>query len=248
MAGELFRITHTKAQSFDQCRKQYWFRYVSRLPAPPKRESPPGMMGTGVHQALKVLCDTGESARGAEALDTYLRMPLHEQLAPGTEYNALAFQLFAAGCAAHASIESEDRWAEISTWAPWPSRGINLMARIDRADRLSPGVYQLIDWKTGTWGQDETNDAQLDIGHVGLRIHRQMQDNDTVLAVCWNLRTGERRERALRRDDAKATMAKMAALALRIQAEAAFEPSPGPACTFCDWQNQCPAGGVTWEE
>ncbi len=248
MGGELFQVTHTKVLAFDQCRKKYWFSYVSGLPRPATPVSVAGVLGNGIHRALKVVCDTNETARGAEELDTYLRMPIHEAMAPGTEHYSTAFQLFEAGCAAHLSIESEDRWAEVDTWAPWPSQGVSLRARIDRADRLSPGNYQVIDWKTGVWDFPETVDAQLDIGHVALRVSHRLREGDTVRAVSWNLRSGERRERTLLRRDAEATMAKMVALARRMQAETEFEPHPGPACTFCDWRPQCPEANAEWRE
>jgi RecB family exonuclease len=240
MSGPLFQISYSAVTAFNRCRKQYWFRKLSGMEAPPAVPNVAGCLGTGVHRAMKLLCDTGDPECGAQALDAYLRMPAHECVGPGTPAFETAFQLFERGCAAHASIESEDRWAEIDTWAPWPSRGVSVSARIDRVDRFGDGRYQVIDWKTGRYDFDDQTDAQLDIGHLALRVsRRQLQHAAPVVAIGWNLRTGQQRIRSLTGDDAVGTMRYYAALASKIQATTEFEATPGPGCTFCDWRDRC---------
>lgn len=240
MSGQVFRLSHSKVQAFGTCRKLYWFRYVSGQPSPAPAPNAAGCVGTGIHRAMKALCETGEPADGAHELDAYLRMPAHECAGPGTDANRTAFELYEAGCAAHASIASEKRWAEIDTWAPWPSRGITVSARIDRADLLSGGGWQIIDWKTGAFEIDEVTDAQLDMGHIALRTSRRLANGEGVTAVAWNLRTGTRRVRVLQSDDARATMSLLANLAKRMQAEESFDAMPGTFCALCDWRSRCP--------
>jgi RecB family exonuclease len=235
----LFRLSHSKIQAFNRCRKSYWFRYLSGEPWPADTPNPAGCVGTGIHRAMKALCDTGDPDDGANALDVYLRMPAHECAGPGTDAYRSAFEMFARGREAHASIESEDRWAEIDTWAPWPSRGITVSARIDRADRMAGSAWQIIDWKTGSVDMDEITDAQLDLGHIALRIGRQLEGDASVTAVAWNLRSGQQRVRALRRGDALATMQRLANLADRMQSVTTFEATPGPFCRFCEWRPRC---------
>lgn len=239
MGGPLFRLSHSKIQAFGQCRKLYWFQYVSGQRRPPAAPSAAGCIGTGVHRAMKTLCETGVVEDGAHELDAYLRMPAHGCAGPGTEAFRLAFEFYAAGCNAHGSIVSEKRWAELDTWAPWPSRGITVSARIDRADLLPGGAWQIIDWKTGTFDADDATDAQLDIGHIALRTSRQLGGEAPVTAVAWNLRTGERRVRELRPGDARATMQRLANLATSMQAEEDFDAMPGTFCGLCDWREQC---------
>src|SRR3712207_1648983 len=97
MSG-VFRLFHSKVASFDRCRKQYWFRYLSGLPRPPSEANAPGVIGTGVHRAMKALCDTGRPADGANVLGAYLRMPEHACAAPGTAAYGEAFDLYRRGC------------------------------------------------------------------------------------------------------------------------------------------------------
>jgi len=152
---------------------------------------------------MRRLCETDHPEDAEHELDAYLRMPKHHEAAPGTEYHRLAFEILANGIAAHESIVSEDRYAELSTWVPSRSRGITIRAMIDRADRLDPDHWLIIDWKTGRYDLDEIVDAQLDIGHLALRTSRMLPAGTRVTAIGWNLRSGHQRVRELNRDDAR---------------------------------------------
>jgi|GEM_PF-1069672 len=248
MSGALFRVTFSRLRSFERCRKQYWFRYVSGRVWPPEVPTPALVIGKGVHRALKTLCETGRAEDGAAELDVFLRMPAHECAGPGTEAYRTAFELFERGVEAHASIVAEASYPEIETWVPWHSRGIVISARTDRADRLEPGRWQIIDWKTGKYELDEHVDTQLDIGHLALRVSKRLRRDEEVVAVAWNLRTGQRRERRLTRDDARATMFRLHGLAERIKSVGEFDATPGPGCAYCEWRPQCEAADAVEAE
>ncbi|MEO8541913.1 MAG: PD-(D/E)XK nuclease family protein [bacterium] len=248
----LFRLTHSKIESYKRCRKQYWFSYVSGEDWPPSRESAASLVGNGVHRAMQKLCETGDPRDGAHELDTYLRMPKHEMAGPETEHFGLALQIYENGVKAHESIESEERWAELDTWVPARSRGINVRSKVDRADRLSPDRWQLIDWKTGKFDLDDTVDHQLDIAHLVLRTMLRLPQTASVRAIGWNLRTGEQRVRELTRDDAVKTVDYLWRFARGVEANTEWRATPGPACTFCDWRSRCDEAiqldqvGVDW--
>ncbi|MCC6383307.1 MAG: PD-(D/E)XK nuclease family protein [Dehalococcoidia bacterium] len=245
MNAALFRLSHSRVQSFFRCRKQYWWDNLSGERPPPEIQTAAGIIGKGVHRAMKVLCETGEPEDGANELDAYLRMPAHAVAGPGTGEHRTAFSLFAAGCAAHQTIVSADRWAELDTWVASPRRGVTIQARLDRADQMAEDRFQVVDWKTGRFELDEVVDAQLDLGHLALRVVRHVPRTATVRAVAWNLRTGEQRVRELERRDAAATVQRYAGIAARIQATTAFEATPSPACGFCRWRPGCPDGNAT---
>ena len=239
MSETLFQVTHTKIQSFQRCRKQHWFSYRSGLDWPPSRDTPAAIVGKGVHRAMRVLCETGHPEDAEHELDAYLRMPKHEMTGPGTEHHRLAFELLANGVGAHESIVSEDRYAELNTWVPSASRGVTIRAVVDRADRLDPDHWLIIDWKTGRYDLDEITDAQLDIGHLALRTALKLPGQARVTAIAWNLRSGMQRVRALTRDDARNTVDYIANFAARMQATSEFPATPGPHCNFCDWRDRC---------
>jgi len=253
MIGEMaenhfFRLSYSKIACYQQCRKQYWFKYVSGEHWPEQVNSPASLIGTGVHRAMRVLSESNDVDAARHELDAYTRMPIHAMIAAPTEHYETAFHILDAGIAAHESIQSENRWAELSSYTPWPARGITVTTIIDRADRISPTEYQLIDWKTGRWDFGEAIDLQLDIAHVVLRKARQLPRDADVTTIGWNLRTGERRVRPLKRDDAVATLKYLAAFADTMQGTTEFEATPSTACTFCDWRSRCPEAATIVED
>ncbi len=263
MGDDLFRMTHTKISTFEQCRKHYWFSYLSGLPWPPETDSVATMTGKAVHRAMQVLCETGDESDARNHLDAFLRMPKHAPIAEGTPEYTTVMELFERGCEAHRSIVSEERWAELDTWVPSKARGIAVRTIVDRADRLSANEWQVIDWKTGRADKPESVDRQLDIAHLVVRTARRLPAEASVVAIGWNLRTGDRRVRLLNRGDAANTMHYLASLAQRMQAATEFEATPSPACGYCPWRPQCPeavavetawdawpdaAGAAPWEE
>lgn len=237
MSGQPFRIFYSKIASFDRCRKQYWYSYLSGLPKPGHPMNAAGIVGTGIHEAMKVLCETGEPLDAANSLKTYLNMPDHAVAGPGTDAHKDAFAFLERGIAAHASIESGDRWAEMNSGFPF--RGAYISGRLDRADWFADGRWQLIDWKTGRTDMDDATDLQLDIGHLVLRTSRRLPGEANVTAIAWNLRNDRKRVRALTRDDAQATARRLAGIARRMQEVTDYSATPSSACSFCDWRPQC---------
>jgi predicted kinase len=128
---------------------------------------------------------------------------------------------------------------ELDTWVPARERGVSVLARIDRADRLRDGTWQVIDWKTGGGGLADQTDRQLDIGHLAVRTQFRLGREADVMAVAWNLQTGDRRVRPLTRQDARRTVDYVVRIAQRMQAEIAageFPATPNRGCTFCPWR------------
>lgn len=237
--GGLFPISYRKIASFNQCRRQFWYRYVDHRTPDPDEMHAGGIVGLGVHRAMKALCLTGRQEDGASVLRAYLAMPDHEMAGPGTEFHSDAFRMYESGCVAHDSIISENRWAELPADTRYEQGGIEINARIDRADRLAPEHYQLIDWKTGRYESDEAADEQLDIAHITLRRARRLPAETRVTAVGWNLRSGKRRVRELTREDAVGTLDYLVAAAVRMRETEEWETTPSKACNFCEFRLQC---------
>ena len=236
----MFQLSHSKVQSFFRCPKQYWWEYVSDYPKPEDPRSAPGIVGKGVHDALRILTETGDPEDGRGSLSIYLRMPTHDVAGPGTGDWERAFRLYETGVRAVEAMVSERSWAERDTYVPVPKRGISISARVDRIDRLSAMDWQVIDWKTGYADRDEETDAQLDLGHLAVRTSFRLARDITVTAVAWNLHTGHKRTRVLTRDDAASTVRYYASVARRMQANTEWEATPSGACRFCKWRPQCP--------
>lgn len=239
MSPALFRLTHSKMQRFRRCRKQYWFADVSGLEWPPAVDSPAALVGNAVHRAMQKLCETDDPRDGEHELDLYLRMPKHEMAGPDTPHYAEAMEIFGHGVEAHRSVESELRFAETDSWVPLATLGVTVRAKADRVDRLAPGRWQVIDWKTGRYDLDDAVDEQLDLAHVVVRTIRRVPREAAVRAIGWNLRTGQQRVRELTREDAARTAGYLGRFGAMLQATTEFPASPGPACGFCAWRERC---------
>jgi len=251
-----FTLSYSKVASFRRCRKQYWLRYLSGEPRPHEPMNVAGLVGSAVHQGLRVLAETLKPALGRVEVEVYLRMPGHEIAGPGTEGYERALAFYEAGCDVHASIPSSATWTEREL-NHVSRQGIQITARVDRIDRLQTGDWQIIDWKTGL-DQDEWTDEQLDLAHVAARTAARIPREAEVTAIAWNLRErlqtpGYRpRTRRLRRDDAAATVAKYVAIAGQLQATTDFPAMPGRHCDYCEWRDRCPEADMdeaaSWEE
>lgn len=241
-----FNVSWSKVEAFRQCRKKYWFRYLSGQPSPADAMNVPGIIGNAVHRGMRVLTETLNPGFGRNEIEVYLRMPAHEACAPGTDAYTLALQCYEAGVDVHNSIESIDRWAE-KDLVEAAGGSVELSARADRIDHLASGAWQVIDWKTGAEFDDKT-DEQLDLAHVAMRssLRGVMPPDAEVITVAWNLRARvaradyEPRIRILRREDAVATVGRFRAMAAQIQATTEFPAIPGRYCSFCDWRDRCP--------
>lgn len=247
-AAGLFPISHTKVQSFRRCRKQYWFEYVSGLPKPPKLMNAAGIVGSAVHAAMKVLTESGSRRAGKAALDAYLAMPAHECAGPETDWFEQAGAMFEQGCAFATAIRGSDCWAEKETYAFSQTRGIRLYVKADRIDRLDDTTWQVTDWKTGRYLDDDVVTEQLRLAHVALRstLRLSCRAEHVVRAVAVSLRPEADPPRVMRltREHAAATMDEYGGQAVRMQATTDWSPSPGPHCRLCTWQNDCPVAEI----
>ncbi len=67
----------------------------------------PGLVGTGVHAAMKTLGDTMDPDCARVELEQYLAMDIHKVAGPGTEYYRQAFEILENGIKAHLSLDGE---------------------------------------------------------------------------------------------------------------------------------------------
>jgi hypothetical protein len=246
VAAGAFVIFYSKVSAFRQCRKRYWFRYLSGEPPPPDLMNVPGLIGNAVHRGMRELAETGKDWIARNEVEVYLRMPAHEICGPGTEGFQRAMRYLEAGVAAHESIASSEAWAEKEVSDP-PRSAVEIKARVDRIDRLIDGSWQAIDWKTGG-DFDDSTDEQLDLAHLAMRSSMKgiMPKDAAVTTIAWNLRRQADepnyipRVRVLTRDNALATFGKYQALAQAMTETREFPAIPGAYCGFCEWRNRCP--------
>ena len=115
----------------------------------------------------------------------------------------------------------------------------SLNGKIDRMDEISPGILEIIDYKTGTPKNTEKLSAedkeQLLIYQMAVK---QMFQEKAARLTFYYLDSGETLSFLGTEKDLTRLEEKIFATIARIQ-ENNFIPRPSPMCKFCDFKNIC---------
>jgi DNA helicase-2/ATP-dependent DNA helicase PcrA len=121
-----------------------------------------------------------------------------------------------------------------------PIEGIAIKGRIDAIYGVPDGPWEVVDWKTGQLphADDPLAGVQLDLYALAcIEVWRKTPED--LKLTYFYLRTGEERSHTV--DDVDGVRERIRVW-LRGIGAAAFEPTPGPHCRFCDFQPFCDAG------
>ena len=246
---------------FEKCPKQYWFRYVERVPV--ETEGIEAFVGKRVHEILERLYRfVGQGLvpslervlyryhqNWAEAFD-----PVRIRIArAGTE--VAFYRRHGARCLEnyyrrHYPFDADETLGlerpirfHLDEGGRYAVRGI-----IDRIARARDGALEIHDFKTGRRvpSQEEVDrDRQLGLYELGLRARWRERG---PMRLVWHYplsnqvrvstRSAEQRE-ALRRQTAETID--------RIRVEERFAPRPSALCGWCEFRDRCPAGQERWD-
>jgi len=195
-------ISFTMLDQYSRCPACFYMRHVMGL-----GEAPTTALSTGgmIHQALEWFgrawrdadVEGNEPPDGA-ALAAFGRRLFEAQLRAGGEGDALAGDELLAMLARAQEMMEANR-AEIleierKIVMPYELDGVThrLIAKLDRVDRIDPGV-RIVDYKTGgaSKAKLEPKKDDLQLGIYAMAIRHEMPEVGGV-AEYWMLRTGER--------------------------------------------------------
>jgi CRISPR/Cas system-associated exonuclease Cas4 (RecB family) len=121
-----------------------------------------------------------------------------------------------------------------------PLEGIAIKGRIDAIYGLPDGPWEVVDYKTGRLPPDDDPLARLQLDLYALACievwHKAPED---LRLTYLYLAAGEERSHTV--GDVEAVRERIGSW-LRGIGAAAFEPTPGPQCRFCDFRPFCDAG------
>lgn len=248
-------LTPSKISAFTSCPLAFRFSVIERLPEPP---SLPAVRGTLVHRALQLLftyCEPGE--RGRETAQHWLEDAFAELSQPGGDVAELALGESEARELLHQAGVLLDRYYELedpSTVRPAGLEldleleldGLKLRGIIDRLDVLPGGGFAVVDYKTGRAPRPEQSRSRLS----GVQLY----------ALLCEAVLGERPKavRLLYLRDRVVISAEPSDMSLRGVRQRAgavwkaieraceqgdFRPSPSGLCSWCSFQQYCPAFG-----
>jgi RecB family exonuclease len=121
-----------------------------------------------------------------------------------------------------------------------PLEGIAIKGRIDAIYGLPDGPWEIVDYKTGRLPPDDDPLARLQLDLYALACIEVWHKAPEDLRLTY-LYLAAREERSHTVGDVEAVRERIGSW-LRGIGAAAFEPTPGPQCRFCDFRPFCDAG------
>ncbi|WP_114423241.1 RecB family exonuclease [Nocardioides houyundeii] len=253
-------LSPSRASDFMTCPLRYRFRTVDGLPQEPTREA---VRGTLVHKVLERLFDLPALDRTPVQAAKLLEPAWREVLAvePGlsglfdSAVGAHDFHAWLATCASvlegYFELEDPQRLEPAEREYYVETRldsGLLLRGFVDRLDVAPDGAIRVVDYKTGRSPSPMHEAAALfQMRFYALVIWRTRGVLPAMLQLVY---LGDREVLRHCPDEAEllATERKVEALwrAIRLAEESGeWQPSPGRLCSWCSYQDMCPAFGGT---
>ncbi len=251
-------LSPSRASDFMSCPLKYRFRTIDRLPEDP---SPAAVRGTVVHQVLEDLFDLPSlertPERAADLLAPSWEALLKSEPALGAMFGREGVDLatWLTTCREllnrYFTLEDPQRLEpaqrELYVEALLDSK-LLLRGFVDRLDVAPDGRIRVVDYKTGrSPGVDHEAEALFQMRFYALVIWRVRGVVPSMLQLIY-LGNGEVMSYAPDEADLLATERKVEALWTAIRhAEASgdWQPSPSRLCSWCSFQEHCPAFGGT---
>ncbi len=249
-------FSHSRLSTFENCPRQYRYRYIERLPRP--WTGVEAHAGAAVHAALERLyaekMRTGRTP-SLEDLDHDLReawekVPTQALRIVRRGFDAEDYLRLARHCLetyyrrhhpfdADETLDVEAR-VEITLGQDPPARMVGFM---DRLARAPDGAWEIHDYKTSgslPREQDLDRDRQLSLYELALR--RTLPARAVVRQV-WHYLTFDRRYVRTRPARGLAQVARQVEAAVqRVLAERSYPARTGVLCHWCDYSEHCPEG------
>jgi DNA helicase-2/ATP-dependent DNA helicase PcrA len=226
----LLSVSVTGLVTLASCPQRFLWSEVERLP---RRPDASRTRGVEVHRRIE-LHNRGQLPLDELDDDLYDLSPAEGDAGSGGDpYGAFLGSRFA---------DARPRFTEVPIDLRLPSGRVR--GRIDAVYEPEPGVWEIVDFKSGRHRDDPARDVQLEAYAVAAAEGAVSSEPPVDLTVSFvYLGSGEAVEVSRRVDDAwmEDARARLEGLMTAAGGEA-FAPRPGPACGGCDFLHLCPAG------
>jgi putative RecB family exonuclease len=251
------QYSHSRLSSYENCPKQYHFRYVEKIKT--EWEGVEAYLGKRVHEILERLY---------HHVARYLRPPSlgqvqrrfqqdwqaawHERVRIVRDDRDQAFYVRQGERCLENYYRSHypfDRGETVALEHEVeltldPEGRYRLRGIIDRVVRTGDGCYEIHDYKTGSrlpTPADLERDRQLALYQIGIQ---QARPEAKEVALVWHYLAFNK---TLRSQRSAAQLAELREATIgriqEIESAQAFPPRPGPLCRWCEFNDLCPAAG-----
>ncbi|TMF85103.1 MAG: Dna2/Cas4 domain-containing protein [Chloroflexi bacterium] len=241
-APPIAALSYTQVDTYLRCPQMYQYRFVFRLPTRPR---PQMQFGRILHEALKDSLGSIERDR-----------PLTWEMVNAAYVAAWARERFCAPEQAPSlqdlgrgylrrAFDAGDLSKPLLLEQPFSLRvdGLRLSGRIDRVDRHADGMYEVIDYKTGSAKRATDLQRDLQLGVYALAA-REVFRFDPLKLSYYYLETSERvtvDKPSERLEEDRQTIVRVAD---GIRAELFPAKPDRMKCSACDFRLLCPSAAV----
>jgi len=246
--------SHSRLACFENCPKQFHYRYVLKIPA--ETESIEAFLGKRVHEVIERLhrfVGRGMVPSLAKVLARF-RSNWRERYHPervrivreGTDegsYVEIGERCLRHFYRTHYPFDG-DETLDVETrvrFALDEQGDYRLQGVIDRLARAPDGTVEIHDYKTARRVPPQhrlDQDRQLALYQLGV----QGAHPEAPIRLVWHyLAVGATRVSTRSPEELDALRRETVELIRRIEGEERFEPRPGPLCGWCEYREICPA-------
>jgi putative RecB family exonuclease len=246
--------SHSRLSSFENCPKQFEFRYVQKIPS--ASEGVEAFVGKRVHEVLERLylfVGRGQIPGVEKVVDRYHalweetydgeRVRIVREGTPLSYYRNLGEQCLRSYYLRHYPFDADETLGlEKRVVFPLDEAGqYKMQGIIDRISRASDGAIEIHDYKTGARVPSQRNldeDRQLALYQLGLSRH---YGEDTEYRLVWHYVARNRTCVSTRSPEALETLrAHTIARIDEIESATEFPARKISLCGWCEYKERCP--------
>jgi putative RecB family exonuclease len=254
--------SHSRLSSFENCPRQFHFRYVERRPV--DTESIEAFLGKRVHEVLERLnrfVGRGLVPSLARVLERFRaewqrhfdaeRVRIVRAEWPVPAWREMGERCLSNHYRRHYPFDRDETLGieEHVAFSLDPADRYRMQGFVDRVARGSDGALEIHDYKTGRWipPQDALDaDRQLALYQMGLES--RYGGGQPVRLVWHYLLRDQVRVSTRTPEQLDALRADTMGLIDRIESEREYAPQPSALCTWCEFNDVCPAARRTRRE
>jgi putative RecB family exonuclease len=246
--------SHSRLASFEKCKKQFHYRYVEKRPV--ETESIEAFVGKRVHAVIEKLnhfIGRGLIPSLPKVLARFrsdwdeqyepVRVRIVRAENPPDVYRDNGERCLANHYRRHYPFDRDESLGieqhvgfALDTDGRYRVQGI-----VDRIVRTPDGAIEIHDYKTGRWvptQQELDSDRQLALYQIGIAQRYGMA---SVRLVWHYLLRDQVRVSTRTPEQLDELRARTIELIDRVEAETEFEPTPSTLCSWCEFNDVCPA-------
>jgi len=248
-------FSHSRLASFEDCPKKYEYRYVLKIRR--DTESIEGFVGKRVHEVLERLYIAADSGRvptlpqvlfryGALFDEHYdaERVKIVRSENPLDFYRENGERSLTNYYHRHYPFDADETLGleEHLVFDLDDGGRYRIQGYVDRISRARDGAVEIHDYKTGRWVPNQKKideDRQLALYQMGVT---EKYGSDTPVRLIWHYVARNQVRRSTRTpEQLDALRVKTVALIDRIGTQTSFEPKTSALCSWCEYNDVCPA-------